>query len=456
MLKKLLIVVLVIVVIGLVLLTRDWDSPELGQALLDKVSEATGVQMTATGFRFNLLKGVELSGVQASSVEEDGREFSFSLDELVFEHRVMPLLSGTVAIDRIVLERPQFELVDSPEEAGAEAESEEPVVTEQEAPAESEEGPSFALEVRQILIRDGVVVMKTRGEPGETRVEDLDFEMQNLKFDPTAESLAALSADGELSIAQVLLGTSTLSDVRSRFQLASAVFDLLDLSFSTPHGEFAGEMQVDFNLVPFVYTLTAEGNPLDLNSMVGASDGFGPGVVQLEAEGVGAETKDVKARGGMQLAAGEFPNVTMFTGVDQALGKTVLVGAQYEATEASFRLENNVVTLAPFRFTSEIARLDLEGTVNLEGPIDLGFAVATPREGLDIEGVGASVLDVLSDDQGWVPVPMSVTGTLEEPRVRPDSQALIAQAGSGVKREAKEAATEAAKEGLRGLLGNRN
>jgi hypothetical protein len=346
--------------------------------------------------------------------------------------------------------------VDSPEEAGAEAESEEPVVTEQEAPAESEEGPGFALEVRQILIRDGVVVMKTRGEPGETRVEDLDFEMQNLKFDPTAESLAALSADGELSIAQVLLGTSTLSDVRSRFQLASAVFDLLDLSFSTPHGEFAGEMQVDFNLVPFVYTLTAEGNPLDLNSMVGASDGFGPGVVQLEAEGVGADTKDVKARGGMQLAAGEFPNVTMFTGVDQALGKTVLVGAQYEATEASFRLENNVVTLAPFRFTSEIARLDLEGTVNLEGPIDLGFAVATPREGLDIEGVGASVLDVLSDDQGWVPVPMSVTGTLEEPRVRPDSQALIAQAGSGVKREAKEAATEAAKEGLRGLLGNRN
>ena len=253
MLKKLLIVVLVIVVIGLVLLTRDWDSPELGQALLDEVSESTGVQMTATGFRFNVLKGVELSGVQASSAEEDGREFSFSLDELLFEHRVMPLLSGTVAIDRIVLERPQFELVDSPEEAGAEAEPEDAEVAEEEPPVEtSEEGPGFALEVRQILIRDGVVVMKTRGEPGETRVEDLDFEMQNLKFDPTAESLAALSADGELSIAQVLLGTSTLSDVQSRFQLASAVFDLLDLSFSTPHGEFAGEMQVDFNPVPFV------------------------------------------------------------------------------------------------------------------------------------------------------------------------------------------------------------
>jgi hypothetical protein len=446
MLKTLLVVVLVILVIGVILLTRDWDAPGLGQALLDKAGEAAGVPMTATGFRFNLLKGVELSGVQASSVEEGGREFSFSLDRLVFEHRVLPLLSGTVAIDRIILEHPQFELVDSPQGAEGEVEPDREA-GEAEAPAEgSDEGAGMALEVREISIRDGVVVMRTRGEAGETRVEDLDFEMQNLKFDPTAESLAALSAEGEFSIAQVLLSSTTISGVQSRFQLASAVFDLLELSFSTPHGEFAGEMQVDFNPVPFVYKLTAEGNPLDLNGMVGASEGFGPGVAHLGAEGVGADMKGVKAQGTIQLVAGEFPSVEMFTGVDEALGKQVLVGANYEATEARFQLENNVVTLSPFRFTSDIARLDLDGTVNLEGPIDLDFAVATPREGLDIDGVGANVLDVLSDDQGWVPVPISVTGTLEEPRVRPDAQALVAQAGSGLKREATEAATEAAKE----------
>ena len=67
-------------------------------------------------------------------------------------------------------------------------------------------------------------------------------------------------------------------------------------------------MQVDFNPVPFAYKLTARGDPLDLNSMVGASDGFGPGTAKLEA-------------------AGEFPAAEMFTGVDKALGKTVLVGA---------------------------------------------------------------------------------------------------------------------------------
>ena len=187
-------------------------------------------------------------------------------------------------------------------------------------------------------------------------------------------------------------------------------------------------MQVDFNPVPFAYKLTARGDPLDLNSMVGASDGFGPGIAKVEAEGVGSDTKDVKASGNVLLAAGEFPAAEMFTGVDKALGKTVLVGAPYQATEVRFRLENNVLTLSPFQFTSEVARLDLDGWVNLAGPIELGFVVATPRDGITIEGVGSNVLDVLSDDEGWVPIPVSVTGTLEDPKVRPDSKAF-ARAG---------------------------
>ena len=455
MLKKLLIVVVVLLAIVLLLATRDWDSPELGQALLDKAGEATGIQMTATGFGFNLFKGVRLSGVEASQKDER-REFSFTLDELIFEHRLLPLLSGTVAVDRIVFERPQFELVEPADKPSGEAEPKKPEEkappAEEAPPADDGDGAGFALEVNQILINDGTVVMKKKGEDGETRIEQLNFEMQNLKFDPTAESLAALSADGELSIGQVLLGTLTMTTVESQFTLASAVFDLLSLTFSTPHGKFAGEMQVDFNPVPFKYTLNAQGDPLDLNSLVGANDGFGPGTAKIEAEGVGSDTKDVKASGNVLLTEGQFPAADMFTGVDKALGKQVLVGTKYEATEAKFQLANNVVTLSPFQFTSEVARLDLDGSVNLEGPIALGFAVATPREGITIEGVGSDVLDVLADDEGWVPVPISVTGTLEDPKVRPDSKALLAQAGEGLKREAKEAAGDA----LRGFLNKKN
>ncbi len=45
-----------------------------------------------------------------------------------------------------------------------------------------------------------------------------------------------------------------------------------------------------------------------------------------------------------------------------------------------------------------------------------------------------------------------MTGTLEDPKVRPDSKALLAQVGSGLKREATEATIDA----LGGLLRKKN
>jgi uncharacterized protein involved in outer membrane biogenesis len=454
-LKKILIVVAVLMVVVVFLLTKDYDSPELGQKLLDEVGDATGVTMTATGFRFNLFKGVELDNVTASS-SSPGRQVDYTLDQLVFEHRILPLLSGTVAIDRVVLDSPRFEIAETPSEAAPAGES---------APAEpprddtSEDAPAadrgLALDVKQILVRNGSMVMRNTESGSETRVEGLDFTMENLKFDPAAKLLAAVSAAGELTIAEVNLDALALVELESRFTLSNAVFELSELKFATRHGQFAAEANVDFNPVPFTYSATATGKPLDLNGMLGATEGMGPAEVQLAAEGEGADTKDVDANGGLKLAGGAFPDVDAFSGIDRALGKQVVVGAPYEATELSFVLDNNVIRVAPFRFTTELARLDLQGTISLLGPIDLGLSVATPREGIVIEGASATVLDVLSDDDGWVPVPMTITGTLDEARVRPDAKALMAQAGQGAKREAKEAAAEAVGNALGGLLGGR-
>jgi hypothetical protein len=156
----------------------------------------------------------------------------------------------------------------------------------------------------------------------------------------------------------------------------------------------------------------------------------------------------MKANGTVKLGNGAFPDAELFRGIDEALGKSVLVGAAYKATDARFRLENNVVHLDPFQFETERAMLGLEGRVTLDGPLDLNLHLATSREGIQIDGVGGNVLDVLSDDQGWIPVPIHVSGTTADPKVRPDGKALASQAGHGAKREAKERATDA----VRGVL----
>jgi hypothetical protein len=441
MLKKLLVVLAVLALVVAILALRDWDSPGLGAALLEKVSAATGIQMKAEGFRLNLVKGVVLETVEAKSSSE-GRDFTFRLDRLVFEHRLLPLLTGTVAVDRILLEKPQFELV-QPESKGGSSRKTKPT---EEAPSEEGEGApggGLALDVRQIQIEDGSLSMKNPKGEEKGRVEGLDLEMRNVALNPNVPSLAGLSAEGTLEIREMVFDNLKLTQTEGEFQLKDAVFVVPELSFATPNGKFTSSAKLDFSRVPFTYAMNAQGDPLDLDGMVGGKDGFGPAKLYLEAQGAGPETRDLRAEGRMELAEGRFPDAPMFSRIDTALGKKAVVGSPYKATEASFRMESNRVILAPFQFESGDARIDLEGAMRLDGPIDFDLSLATPREGLRIEGAGSDVLDLLADDQGWVPVPIDVTGTLEDPAIRPDVNALASQAGRGVKREIQKKATDA-------------
>jgi hypothetical protein len=219
-----------------------------------------------------------------------------------------------------------------------------------------------------------------------------------------------------------------------------------------PHAKFTAGAKLDFQRAPFTYAMNAKGDSMDVNGMVGAKEGFGPASLHLEVQGAGPETKDLKAEGLLALQEGRFPAAPMFARIDTALGKKAVVGSPYQATEVSLRIANDRVLLAPFRFESGDARLDLQGTMELAGSIDFDLSLATPREGVQIEGVGSNVLDLLADNEGWVPVPIDITGTLQDPRIRPDVKALASQAGHGVKREVTEKATDA----LKGLLKKKN
>jgi hypothetical protein len=221
-----------------------------------------------------------------------------------------------------------------------------------------------------------------------------------------------------------------------------------ELSLATDYGDLSANMNVDFNPAPFTYALAGSGGPLDLSKTVGATSGFGPAKVDLVAEGSGSDPETAKASGVVELGAGTFPSSSVFHGIDDALGKNVVVGNAYQATEARFELAGGVVSLAPFQFEAERLRMEVSGTASLDGPLDFDLSLATAREGIAIEGVGGHVLDVLTDAEGWIPVPIHISGTTEDPKVRPDGKALAAQAGQGAKREAKEAAASAIRKRL--------
>jgi hypothetical protein len=140
------------------------------------------------------------------------------------------------------------------------------------------------------------------------------------------------------------------------------------------------------------------------------------------------------------LAAGKLPSHPVLAGVARGIGRAAIAGAPYEATEVRFRISEDRLVLEPFALVSPDLALRVGGRVGLdpEGALDLELAVDVPREGVVVEGVGGDVLDALTDERGWLSVPMRVTGTSESPSVRPDAGALAAQARRGLGRSLKQ------------------
>jgi hypothetical protein len=129
----------------------------------------------------------------------------------------------------------------------------------------------------------------------------------------------------------------------------------------------------------------------------------------------------------------------------QAFLTTELVGARYEASDTPFRLQDGRVEFDSFRVRAERLSLDMQGWAALDGPLSLVVKARAPRDAVRVPGVSADVLDALTDAEGYVLVPLTVTGTQREPVVRPDVGALVAQAGRGV-------GTAAARKAGQGLL----
>ena len=93
----------------------------------------------------------------------------------------------------------------------------------------------------------------------------------------------------------------------------------------------------------------------------------------------------------------------------------------------------------------------MRGWLALDGPLSLVASARAPRDQVRVAGVPPGVLDTLVDPEGYVVVPLVVTGTQLNPVVRPDVGALMASASRG----AGGVAVRKAGEGILGWLRRR-
>lgn len=482
---------LVTVVAGLAcILNVELDSPRLGREILAQVSEQTGVHLTAQRFRLHLLSGLELDGVKATSELPTGK-VTASIDRLLLLHELGPLIRGHLVIDEVRLERPEIELVTT-EAPPAKADQSSPSTPSTPAApvasrphASPAPGPGFALEVHEISLDDANLLSRTEGsdEPP-TEIRGLSITLHDLSLPADAPSaLQGLRAQGEMTAREVLAGGLQGHDAHGRVELGEGHLRIEELAFTTDLGPFAvRRLDVDLNRDPFTFSLAAGGDPLDVQALLGGGSvdrgrsdaseahapapaatgaqqaaGLGPGRLEIEVTGDGSGPAALHGEGRLHLAAGSLPDLPLLEAVDSIVGGTPLVGAPYEALDAPFHLAGERLEIPSFELGSGSFRLGLAGWADLEGTLDLHLSLHIRKQEVRIHEIPAEALDVLTDEEGYLLLPLVATGTVERPRVAPDGEVLAAAARHGLQREAQDRAGKAVRKKaddlLRQLLG---
>jgi hypothetical protein len=263
-------------------------------------------------------------------------------------------------------------------------------------------------------------------------VAGLDLRLRELALEAgSGSALGRLSGRGDFRAEEIALPVTRAREASGTLRLAAGHLDVDGLRFRTDEGSFQTRLSADLRRLPFAYTLAVEGRPLDINAMVGAAGkggGFGPAHLTLNAGGAGPDPTGLSGNGRLRLEAGTLPQAPLLAAVERALGRGGVSGARYQASETPFRIEHGRVLVDRFRLDGEAVGLEASGWSSLEGALEMSLAVRTPRSEVRIANLPPAVLDALTDAEGWVRIPLKVTGTRAAPRVAPDVAALLADA----------------------------
>ncbi len=398
---KLVLVAAVVVVIVSGAFVLEFDSPELGRTALAAFGETSGLNLRASEYRWSFRRGLVLEGVEASSVVLGGR-LTLRIQELVFEHRLLPLMTGAIVVERVRLTRPRVKLASlrpegntpprpapanrsSPKEKGPEV---------QERPERP--GTEFYLEVDEVAIEEGALLWQRGGGRADLTLDGLHLVLSGLGYDSRALTpVHGLTAAGEIRASSIRWEPISARELEGRLELAKGKIEMRSGALETENGVFNAELGLNLNQLPPGYEVRLSGL-WNLQSVMGSTDGIGSTGLEMEVTGFGGGLEHLKGAGTATLKDGKLPAWPLCSAIDEKLDEPAFVGASYEQVTAPFRIETGEVVFPDIELQTENANVRFGGRVSFDGSVDLKVVVLKPA---------GEVVSFL------------VTGTLEEPVV---------------------------------------
>lgn len=397
--------------------TFTWESTTLTRAVLGALS-GPDLKVEASSVRMNVLRGILLREVKVHAALEGGR-LELTAGELRLSHRFWRLVAGEVAVDEIVLVKPEIAVVwDAPAPKGR---------------PKSPAAPLLALSVRRLAIENGSFAMSEQGTPGEmVRFDGLGLELSDLSMAPGATSLlAGLEAQGTVEADRLAASGVVALGVTGRLELGESRLQVLDLALPVDFGDIVvPRLDLDLGRDPYFFSLAGAGDPLLTARLLGASSGFGNSRLEFSVEGDGSPRGGPRGQGALEVDAGTLGDMPLLAGLERLLSGTQLIGRPYSAFKVPFRLDDgDQVSISPFTVLAGNLQIHTAGNVDLTGPLDLHVEISLPRADVSVKEIPREVLEALTDVDGRVKLQIVVGGTIDQPAVRFDHRAWAGLAG---------------------------
>ena len=429
--------ILIMISIGILSL-MNFDSPEMGRAVLSAAGRATELELNADQFQLNVLKGLSLKNVTAEG-ELFERSIDAQLASLALQHRILPLLKGNFSVKRISIIRPQIDCIELvrgkprtvPERTRKGPEAKPPA----SSPTPESVEKNLLLEISNVGIENAQITFRRKKDlPPTALIKGLNVKLIDFMLATADRPLFnGLSARGEFQADEMHVGDTKIHKSEGDFDLHKGLLRVSKARFTTKQGNFTVRLEMNLKSSPLQYNMDLEGDPLDTNAILGGNGqgSYGPSKLQLKGAGIGPDSANFNADGTFALSQGTLPSSEALAAIEWMIGKTKLVGAKYKTSATPFKVYENKVRIDHFLLELEQASLQLSGLIYLDGPLSMRLDVKAPRQNVKIKEVPNEVVDSLTDDAGWVSIPFQVRGTSREPNVYLDTQALFAQAGQG-------------------------
>jgi AsmA protein len=253
-----------------------------------------------------------------------------------------------------------------------------------------------------------------------------------------------LAMKGQLRVGKLLYKQLELGNVQADMLLEDNHLKINNLRSGIAGGELSAVTDINLGVKGLQYSGQMK---LDQSNMLDLVAGVLPGlkqnvsgVLQWQNNFSGRGTvpdnllRSLQLKGLLQLQRGQISGSPLLEQLAVFLGVPDLKILSFEALQSQYDLRNGLASLSG-QLDSSKAKLKPQGTVGVDGALDLKLDARLSPDLMQRIGVKTGLKNTLSDKDGWGVLPLVIKGSVTSPKIAFDAEALQRQAASKAKEE---------------------